>query len=367
MKIKRSIALIIGIILLLSTVSACAPAGQTPVGKWYNEKGKCLDVRSDGSWKLESNYGTGTWKYLEDKVTIEFTDFYGDTQVSEINEDELGKYIDFGYYGDFYKDSYPSKDKIDEVKAKNAIKIDAFKNLSYEVSGISPYCKITINNSACSDEVQKYVSYSFDKEYYKNGESAIITAELYGNIDGENYILESSETTYTVSDQPEYITNLDDVDLSLLKQELTDVITAEKSKATGGDYLFTFPHWAAGGTNFKSCDKIVADDIYFLSLKSIKISEYDMYNTPFNQIAFTYSVDYTWENTNSHENGSDTLWINLNAGNLVKYPDGSIKWGYESLESYDFKCSYSEIGLEDCITTTIMNLSDNYNISKVEI
>lgn len=111
-KLKRSIAMLIGLLLILSNISACGSVRNSPAGKWYNENGKCLDVRSDGSWKLEDSYGTGTWKYLEDKVTIEFTDFYGDTQESKINEDELGKYIDFGYYGNFYKDSYPSKESI---------------------------------------------------------------------------------------------------------------------------------------------------------------------------------------------------------------------------------------------------------------
>lgn len=360
---KRNVVLIMVTILLSTMLSACA--GQNSiVGEWYNAKGKCLDIRDDGSWKLEDSYGTGTWKKLDDDI-FEFTDFYGDTQESAINEDELGKYIDFGYYGVFYKDEYPPEDKIADVKSKNAITIDPFENLSYEVSGISPYCKITINNSACSAEIQKYITFSLDKDYYANGEVAKITATLSANTD-KLYLLENTETAYTISEQPEYITSLDNVDLSLLKQELSDAINAQKSQANGGDYLFNLPHWKAGGTNFKSCDNMVASDIYFLSLKTIKLSEFDMQDTPFNQIAFTYSVDYTWENTNRHETGSNTFWVNINAGNIIKCSDGSIKWGYESSESYDFNCSYSQDGLEDCITTTIINNSDNYNISKVE-
>ncbi len=102
MKIKGIIALIISVFLMFSVLSACGNSRETPVGKWYNEKDKCLDIRKDGTWKLEGSYGTGTWKELDDG-TFEFTDFYGDTQESRINEDEEGKYIDFGYYGDFYK------------------------------------------------------------------------------------------------------------------------------------------------------------------------------------------------------------------------------------------------------------------------
>lgn len=188
MNFKRSIAFIVGIILILSVLSACGSSTSSPVGNWYNEKGKCLNVRKDGSWKLEDSYGTGTWKKLNDDI-IEFTDFYGDTQESEINEDALGKYIDFGYYGNFYKDAYPSEEKISEIKKQNAISINPFEGIKYEISEISPYCKISINNQGCTSEAQKYVTYNFDKDVYKNGESATITAVLSTYTGEETYAL----------------------------------------------------------------------------------------------------------------------------------------------------------------------------------
>lgn len=104
--VSRMLALL-AVLACLCTLAACGGSANDIVGKWYNQRGKCLDIRKDGTWKLEDSYGTGTWKKLDGGI-FEFTDFYGDTQESAINEDAQGKYIDFGYYGDFYKDGYPA-------------------------------------------------------------------------------------------------------------------------------------------------------------------------------------------------------------------------------------------------------------------
>lgn len=359
MKIKRSIALIIGIILLLSTVSACAPAGKSPVGKWYNEKGKCLDVRSDGTWKLESSYGTGTWKYLEDKVTIEFTDYYGDTQESEINEDELGKYIDFGYYGDFYKDSYPSEDKIAEIKAKNAVYLDPFQGIKFEVSGISPYCQISINNQDCSDEAQKYVTYKLDKDNYANGETATITAELAANTGDESYKLSKSETNYKVENQAEYITNIESINITTIKDELEDWVAANVANAIKyGQSGFLYSNLLGFDvrSQMNSVSNVTPGDIYFSSLKKNKIpNNYEQ----FNMLSFTYSASY------SGEFASGNVYCSISAVNIIKYPDGTIKWGVNDPNAFDFLAEGSDKSMENCISITIMNKRDDYNISKV--
>ena len=74
----------------------------------------------------------------------------------EITENELGLHIKLGRY-DFYKDAYPEEDKISELRDKYATAINPFENLQFEVSGISPYCQIVVNNQNCSDVVQDYV------------------------------------------------------------------------------------------------------------------------------------------------------------------------------------------------------------------
>ncbi len=96
--------LLIALLFLLCALFACESVSQVSiVGTWYNLDGKCLDVRSDGSYKLEDGYSMGTWKYLDDNVTIEFMSVYGDTVNSKIQNDERGEFISFSSYGNFYR------------------------------------------------------------------------------------------------------------------------------------------------------------------------------------------------------------------------------------------------------------------------
>lgn len=147
------IAALIGSLLLICSLAACGSGSASLVGKWYNEKGKCLDIRSDGSWKLEDSYGTGTWKKLDDGI-FEFTDFYGDTQESAINEDESGQYIDFGYYGDFYKNAAPTSGSTTamlEGTVESAVKLEK---------------KIVIKNRGDFSEGRAWVGVEIDDELY---------------------------------------------------------------------------------------------------------------------------------------------------------------------------------------------------------
>lgn len=100
---RKTISLLLMINLIVAIFCACKSPEKAIVGEWYNEDGRCLDVRSDGSWKLEDSYGTGQWKVLDDG-TYEFTDFYGDTRESEIYQDDSGEYIKFRGWGEYYRD-----------------------------------------------------------------------------------------------------------------------------------------------------------------------------------------------------------------------------------------------------------------------
>lgn len=384
---KKTISIVLTIFVLMMLLSGCGSSEKNIVGQWYNEKGKCLDVRSDGSWKLEDSYGTGTWKYLEDKVTIEFTDFYGDTQESEINEDELGKYIDFGYYGNFYKDSYPSEDKIAEIKAKNAISLNPFDGIKYEVSGISPYCKISINNQGCTDEVQKYVTYKFNKEFYKNGDTANVTATLSTNTGEENYVLSEESSEYKVSGQAEYITSVEQIDMDALKKEITDKTNAMISASVGTDRLFgedvryncleKTDEWKAyedqiyttGDLKIKNVTGKM-NSVYFSLLKNQKENQFSD-EMPYNIVSFVYCFDFSTDwNVNLRGSGDKVLhipgkmYVNIVAKNIVKNQDGAIYWNDERC---DFNTFISFDGIDNLTSNTIMCNSDNYNISKVEI
>lgn len=381
---KKTIGIILVLTVLMTLLSGCGSGKKSVVGQWYNEKGKCLDVRSDGSYKLEGSYGTGTWKYLEDKVTVEFTDFYGDTHESEINEDELGQYITIGGYGDFYKDSYPSEDKIAEVKAKNAESADPFEGIACEVSGISPYCKITVNNKSGGD-AQRYITYKLDKDFYSNGETAVITAELSENTGDKSYVLSRTEYEYKVENQPEYVTDLTGIDSSKLKTELNDKIKAGVSASIGTDKIFgegvnnyyerTDAYKSYDGQIYFTFDKKVEsvsenlNSVYFSYLKEQKENLFGD-RMAYNICSFVYCMDFpVTVNVTLRDTGDKALnipckiFVNIYAINLVKNPDGSIYCGNELCDFNAYQCPD---GTDYLIANTIMNNSDNYNITKVD-
>lgn len=249
-----------------------------------------------------------------------------------------------------------SENSITKTQSNNSTQIDAFDGIQYEVSGISPYCYITINNQGCSKEAQTYVEYTLDKSYYGNGEKAIITAAISNNF-SKQYTLSSSTSEYLVSDQPEYVQDLNNVDMSSLKSELSDFITAEKGKILGTQHVFGY----LSPFGVENIDLIQAENATYLStLKPIKYSD-NNYVDFYNRLSTVYTVSF------SNDNDKGSIYVCINANNIVKYPDGSIKWGTASIDDFDFSCDFSEKSTEDCVTTCIMCNNSDYNISKVEL
>ncbi len=347
------------IMSILISLSGCVNGSGSPVGKWYNSNGLCLDIRSDGTYKLDNDYGIGKWKFLADKVTIEFTDFYGDIQDLKIEKSELGDFIHFGNE-DFYKNAYPSIEDISEVQAKNATELDPFDGIDYVISGISPYCYISVDNKGCSEEVQKYVTYNLDKDYYRNGERATITANIIGSY-SKDYVLTESKTEYSISGQPEYVQDLNGVDLTLLKSELSDYALAEKSKIVGTKHAFgccIVDSWSP----ITSVNSVTPESTsYFSVLKPIKYDEIQS-DEYFNCLSTIYRV-----NVNDGDEEKKTAYVCVNAYNIVEYPDKSIKWGSESIDNYDFLCVGSGSSAEDCVTSCVMCNSVDYNISTFQL
>ncbi len=377
-KSKKILAVVIAFVIVVSAFASCSSPTKSVVGEWYNYRDKCLDIRSDGTWKLEGSYGSGTYKLLDDGETFEFTDFYGDTHESPVEEDEYGEYIDFGYYGNFYRDEYPEEieddnddyngnssndkyedDKYNSDKEDEGKLLDAFKGISFEVSGISPYCKIAVNNSECDEEIQGSVAYSFDKEYYANGETVIVTAKKIGTASSKDFELKETKFEYKIENQPEYISSLNGVDTKLIEDELDDWITSNVAKAVKSGQ----EGWAAQnllGCNLNvqllSVSDIKQGDVYFVSLKKNKISQS---HSCFNMLMFTYSAAY------KGKFGSGHVYCSISACNIIKYPDGTIKWGTKNEDAFDFTAEGTTKGMEHCVQTTVMRNSENYNISKI--
>ena len=117
--IHKIILLIICSILMLSLMGCLGDQStnsdlsdaNSVVGKWYS-KDRYLDVRSDYTYRLQYDYGTGSWKQLENGK-YEFYDFYGMVTDVTLGSDEYGAYILFGRQDNvtnrFYKDAYPQQ------------------------------------------------------------------------------------------------------------------------------------------------------------------------------------------------------------------------------------------------------------------
>ena len=171
-KFKQILVTTLVMIFVLCTLTACSTTSEKKiVGKWYNSSGDCLDIRSDGTYKLENDYGTGSWKILDDGKTIEFKDFYGSVTETKVDKDKNGNYIGLGNIGKFYN--------IKDIKQKQAL-----------TNGIS----VVINKASCFSEDRALIEYTdLNKDEY------VAMIDTNGNI--------LYETKYVVGKGPNLQTN----------------------------------------------------------------------------------------------------------------------------------------------------------------
>lgn len=285
-------------------------------------------------------------------ATIYFDMVHEDDDWFIKNMTDSSSYSTTGYYTD--------TDAATDTQAPEAISIDPFDGIEYVVTGISPYCEISINNGNCDVNVQENVTYSLDKEKYANGETAVITAKLetgWGYEDNK-YTLTNTTGKFTVKNQPEYITSLDSLDLSLLESEERDYFESKCSEALGsGSHGFLFGNNVNSWKNIENINSSLQEK-YFSSLKLMKTDSKD-YDTPFNRLSFVYKI-------NISAKGDFIHYVNISAWNIVKYPDGSIKWGSESVDDFDFHYNAYTSNMEECIANTITAYKADFNIKKLE-
>ena len=162
---KKAIALLVLACLLLATLVGCGnggdSGGSTPsgkdsiVGKWYDSSDRCLDVRSDGTYRLDGEYGTGTWKKLDDGY--EFYDFYGSVSEAELVVEKKESYVDLDgrkYYKEAPETESGSNGStsggstVDESFLENTTPSEG---LSYTLSSDKTYYILT-DNGTCKDK-----------------------------------------------------------------------------------------------------------------------------------------------------------------------------------------------------------------------
>lgn len=110
---KKAIPLILALVLCLGLCACSTSHQKTILGKWYNDDGDCLKILSDNTYSIhqvsdyiyERGFDSGEWEYLEEEKFFKFyaDNYDGDIIKVEINKDSKGTYIDYTYYGTFYK------------------------------------------------------------------------------------------------------------------------------------------------------------------------------------------------------------------------------------------------------------------------
>ena len=327
-KAKRIIGAVLIFALLALTLSACGKSSKI-TGEWYNEKGETLNVQQDGSYNYEGEYGTGTWKVLDDKKTIEFRDFYGETTNVELVKDDLGEKIKYHGY-DFYKDSYPSNDenKGEQISELNLTRVADFKNgYAWVESSGGSYSLINTKGKAIytSESCYKYYDMSndacfvqekIDEEKYvykiidKNGQTVASSAD--GEFDeilasGDNLFLvhkyegsiDSSRDLYgTINEKGKFVNKLRECPF-MYSQYLSAKYIGAKSFLLGESSFFY-----NSSIYMSSCDKFfensnheyaaegAGDDLYILDNRGIKAegSEKEYRYSEFGDDGYKYVV-----------------------------------------------------------------------------
>ncbi len=236
--------------------------------------------------------------------------------------------------------------------------ISPFDGIELIFSGISPYCEATVNNENCSEEVKLYVEYSLDKEYYVNGDTVIITAKLDEDINGFDYELSETQYSYTLENQPYYINDVENLDMSLLNTELNDYVSAKVAEAIGDTFLFGFSY---NGFVYDSVDSKTLEQVYLLTAKDIKITNDLDYHNCMN---FIYVIE-AQQKESSAVFHPVTLYVNVKLYNVVAYPDGTLGWGINDPKSYAIDYESTEKGIDNLVSKTITAYAADYNITEL--
>lgn len=244
-------------------------------------------------------------------------------------------------------------------KNSSGIVLDPFKGLDITVTGISPFCQVSINTSECDPEVQEKVKFSADKDHYANGEKATITASLSPANGG--YTLASETKQFDISNMPEYITSVEGLNLDSLKKERDDFVTAQCAKAIGNARLMNT--YALRGLTISEVTGKTFVGTYMVSLKANKRSLFpdSAHDKVYNKICFLYRFSCK---DNSGETGN--LYVSVCAENVVKYPDGTLKWGTSSADALDFSTASSYNSTDEVIASNITSWSDSYDIKEIK-
>lgn len=249
----------------------------------------------------------------------------------------------------------------------DATEVDAFKDITVDVTGMSPNLSISITNNS-TDEFLKTVEYSVSKRTgVANGETVTITAESWD----ENLALEKAlalkETTmeYTVTGQAAYIFSLSEIN-DTVKAELKSTFVSKATSKANENYTSWGNNAKYYLRNYSDYKYIEVDDIdrdlsvgtpkvvsmYLLTKKTDKnLSEINII-TAIVKVPFKSSkagVTYNW-------------YITIQASNASLKTDGTVSEN----TNYSITAQNGE-DEEKAYQAYVNDKKNNYNVEKISL
>lgn len=231
--------------------------------------------------------------------------------------------------------------------------IDPFEGLEVQFDGASPYLTIGFNNSKCRQEVQDYVTFTCEQEFFANGDVVTVKAEYnINNLNDLGLTIETDEKNYEVSGFPEYVNDISKIDTSVLDKEIQEYMDAHYLDMSGG-FGMVMDIMGAGISGAYGFDKFINSEVeetYLCVRKPNKLDKDEDYN-------FYYKV---YKNTYSLEGDhTEEIYVCIYVKNIVSYTDGTLKYESELRHNADES-------KEDAFYDGISSKKEDYNVSKVE-
>lgn len=231
--------------------------------------------------------------------------------------------------------------------------IDPFEGLEVQFDGASPYLTIGFNNSKCRQEVQDYVIFTCEQEFFANGDVVTVKAEYnINNLNELGLTIEIDEKTYEVSGFPEYVNDISKIDTSVLDKEIQEYMDAHYLDMSGG-FGMVMDIMGAGISGAYGFDKFINSEVeetYLCVRKPNKLDKDEDYN-------FYYKV---YKNTYSLEGDhTEEIYVCIYVKNIVSYTDGTLKYESELRHNADES-------KEDAFYEGISVKKEDYNVSEIK-
>ncbi|WP_106763191.1 hypothetical protein [Pseudoruminococcus massiliensis] len=257
------------------------------------------------------------------------------------NEEVLSENYDFDESSNSYESSVvfssETKSEISELSKSSEKVLDPFEKLKITYTGTSPYIVVSTDNSSCDSIIKENFNYQIEDKKYKNGDSFEVTA-VYDSysIETLGYSVLNNKKSYTIKDCPEFITNIDGLDLSEMQSEINDKLTVVTAAKEGDNFFAGFPLDWISGYKFNSYENKGLKSAYLISLKSDFEDKYS--NDAYNKLMLVYDYNVT---SKKYEDDvrKEKRYVMIIVNNISLDCNATINWDvnidYKSSDNYD--------------------------------